>query len=188
MNAIKYIELYNKIRSYGFSHLQTIRNIIRIRKADKRVKLAIQELLDGKEPSLTVHGVSYDELTTEERMNPIRALLMLDWLIQEPVQAMRYMSYERYTGCPVQLSEEDVLKYGYGTPVTDDDLLMYAEHQDKRYDIEEFDDEIQIDITDLNIEEILCIDEFELSEEELAEVLEGISNGLTDDEIKSFIL
>ena len=110
MNAIKYIELYNKIRSYGFSHLQTIRNIIRIRKADKRVKLAIQELLDGKEPSLTVHGVSYDELTTEERMNPIRALLMLDWLIQEPVQAMRYMSYERYTGCPVQLSEEDYNK------------------------------------------------------------------------------
>lgn len=89
----------------------------------------------------------------------------------------------------VELNAKDVEQHGVGSlEVTDDELLELAEHQEERRDIEEFDDEIEIDISDLSIEEILCIDDFELEEDELAEVVEAISNGLTDDEIKSFIL
>lgn len=88
----------------------------------------------------------------------------------------------------ISISEEDALKYGTGGSVTDYDLADFAASQEERTDIEELNDELLIDITGLNIEEILCINEFELSEDELSEVLEGISNGLTDDEIKSYIL
>ena len=45
-----------------------------------------------------------------------------------------------------------------------------------------------IDITDLTVEEVLGIPGFELDEEELAEVLEGIRSGLSDEDIKGYMM
>lgn len=106
-----------------------------------------------------------------------------------PISSKEFDKLERVgKTLTVNLTEDDVEKYGSGSPISDEELLEFAENQEERFDVEEFNDELEIDISDLDIEEILCIDEFELSEDELAEVLEGISNGLTDDEVKSFIL
>jgi len=89
----------------------------------------------------------------------------------------------------VNLTEEVLREYGYsGKMLSDEELQEIATSQGERIDIDEFDDEKEIDITDLTIEETLCIEELELSEEELAEVCAGIENGLSDEEIKSFIL
>ena len=45
-----------------------------------------------------------------------------------------------------------------------------------------------IDITDLSLEQVLFIPEFELTDEVLNEVLTGIENGLSQEEIKSYML
>ena len=46
----------------------------------------------------------------------------------------------------------------------------------------------EIDITDMSVEEILALDSFDFPDEEYDEILEGMGNGLTDEQIKSYIL
>jgi hypothetical protein len=46
----------------------------------------------------------------------------------------------------------------------------------------------EIDITDMTVEEILALDSFDFPDEEFNEIVEGMQAGLTDDEIKSYIL
>lgn len=88
----------------------------------------------------------------------------------------------------IVITEEQLKQYGSGTPMSDDDLAEYAALKDDRDDIDEFESEIYIDISDLSVEEVMAIEELDLSEDELSEVCMGIENGLSDDEIKSYIL
>jgi len=88
----------------------------------------------------------------------------------------------------IVISEEDMNKYASGAVMTDEELMEYASLKEERDDIDEFESEISIDITNLSVEEIFCIDELDLSEEELVEVCAGIENGLSDEEVKSYIL
>ena len=46
----------------------------------------------------------------------------------------------------------------------------------------------EIDITDMTVEEILSIDSFDFPDDEFNEIVEGMEHGLTDEEIKSYIL
>lgn len=88
----------------------------------------------------------------------------------------------------VVITEEQLKQYGSGSTLNDDELAEYAAVQDERDDIDEFESEIYIDISELSIEEVMAIEELDLSDEELSEVCLGIENGLTDDEVKSYIL
>jgi type IV secretion system protein VirD4 len=72
----------------------------------------------------------------------------------------------------------------YTSYITDDELARIIAENDE----EGFDNEKEIDITDMSIEEILSLPELSLSDDELVEVTTGIYNGLTDEEIKSYIL
>ena len=63
---------------------------------------------------MEIEGVSFRELTENEGMKPIRAILMLDWLRREPAVAIRYMAAERYrsvmVGLPKQKEVEQITK------------------------------------------------------------------------------
>lgn len=80
----------------------------------------------------------------------------------------------------------------FGEHVTMEDIDAILENQGKRTDVcdidAEFDAEREIDISELDLEDILCIPEFELPDDEMSEVIAGIDDGLSDDEIKSYIL
>jgi hypothetical protein len=57
-------------------------------------------------PSIEYHDVSLEELINEDKLSPIRAILMLDWIRREPAVAMRYMEAERYRA-PQTVSDSD---------------------------------------------------------------------------------
>ncbi len=44
---------------------------------------------DGILPDLTVAGITFQTLVTDHGMNPIAALLTIDWLIRDPNAALR---------------------------------------------------------------------------------------------------
>jgi type IV secretion system protein VirD4 len=55
-------------------------------------------------------------------------------------------------------------------------------------EMEQINKAVPIDIAEYSINEILQMKDFKLSDEELIEVIEGMKNGLSDDEVKSYIL
>ncbi len=84
---------------------------------------------------------------------------------------------------PQHLTVEDCRR------LSDTELSKLLDAHEPRKDAPEPGDaDREIDISALTVEEVLHIPEFVLSEDELEEVLEGISSGLSDEEIKSYIL
>ena len=55
---------------------------------DLSVNEALSDLLEGKVPSLTIEGYSYDTLVQKYRMKPVGAILTLDWLVKSPHEAL----------------------------------------------------------------------------------------------------
>lgn len=107
----------------------------------------------------------------------------------KPISPMDFAKLERQgRTITVELTEEQLKQYGSGVPMSDDELAEYAALQDDRDDIDEFESELEIDISELSVEEVMAIEELDLSDDELSEVCLGIEAGLTDDEIKSYIL
>ena len=73
--------------------------------------------------------------------------------------------------------------------LSDAELNKLLDAHEPRTDTPEPGDyEQEIDISALTVEEVLHLPQFVLSDDELEEVLEGISAGLSDEEIKSYIL
>lgn len=107
MKIIKYIQLFNYIvAEEGSSPINACRTMQKIRQLPDELKLAVLDLLEGKIPYLEYHDISLDELINNDRMKPIRAILMLDWIRREPAVAMRYMETERYRA-PQTITESD---------------------------------------------------------------------------------
>ena len=51
----------------------------------KEIADAFEVLFTNKEnPSVSAEGFSYETLVTDYKMNPVGALITLDWLIREP--------------------------------------------------------------------------------------------------------
>ena len=90
----------------------------------------------------------------------------------------------------IKLSAEDMKQALYGRSLSDEELLKLMREQGARTDVAppEDEDEVVIDITDLSLEQVLFIPEFDLTDEVLNEVLTGIENGLSQEEIKSYML
>ena len=120
----------------------------------------------------------YEHLTEKKKQNECRPISKTDFELLE----------KQGKTIDIVITEEQLSKYGSGATMSDDELAQYAAVQEERDDIDEFENEIYIDISELSIEEVLGIEELALSDEELSEVCLGIENGLTDDEVKSYIL
>lgn len=103
--AMNYIELLNYLMSKDgedLSFVQAVRNIGRIRKLDSEIKKALISFVNTGKCSHTEAGVCFTELVGGERMKPIRAFLMLDWLKREPITALKYLALR---GIHADLSE-----------------------------------------------------------------------------------
>lgn len=93
---IKHINLFRYLtQTESLRPSEAYRNIQRIRKLPPELKEAVYDVIGSLCPDVEYEGVSYRELTEEEGMKPIRAILMLDWIRREPVAAMEYMATER---------------------------------------------------------------------------------------------
>lgn len=102
---MNYIELLNYMMSKDgedLSLVQAVRNIGRIRKLNPEIKKAMEDFLNTGKCSYTAAGVCFTELIGAEKMKPIRAFLMLDWLKREPVTALKYLTLK---GIHADLSE-----------------------------------------------------------------------------------
>lgn len=102
---MKYIDLFNYLISKDgedLSLVQAVRNIGRIRKLDPVIKEALVGFLNTGKCSHTEAGVCFTELVGTEKMKPIRAFLMLDWLKREPISALKYLALR---GVHADLSE-----------------------------------------------------------------------------------
>lgn len=102
---MKYIDLFNYLISKDgedLSVVQAVRNISRIRKMDPVIKEALAGFLNSGKCSHTEAGVCFTELVGTEKMKPIRAFLMLDWLKREPISALKYLALR---GIHADLSE-----------------------------------------------------------------------------------
>lgn len=96
MKTIKYIDLYNYYKDTEKLNLtETLRNIWRVRQLPTEYKVLIAEILEGKVPQFECNGITLEELTIKDKMTRISAVLFLDWVRRDPLEAMRFMHTDR---------------------------------------------------------------------------------------------
>lgn len=107
MKIIKYIQLFNYIVTEEDSNpISACRVIQKIRQLPDELKLAVLDVVEGKIPYVEFHDISLEELINNDKMKPVRAILMLDWIRREPAIAMRYMEIERHRA-PQTVTDSD---------------------------------------------------------------------------------
>lgn len=107
MKIIRYIQLFRYIITEESTNpVNACRMIQKIRQLPDELKLAVLDVINGKIPYIEYHGISLNELIDNDKMKPVRAILMLDWIRREPAVAMRYMEKERYRA-PQAVTESD---------------------------------------------------------------------------------
>lgn len=107
MKIIKYIQLFNYlVTEEDANPINACRTIQKIRQLPNELKLAVLDVIEGKIPYVEYHDISLEELINNDKMKPIRAILMLDWIRREPAIAMRYMEIERHKA-PQTVTESD---------------------------------------------------------------------------------
>ena len=120
MKIIKYISLFKYlIEDEGLNPMSAYRNIQRIRMLPPEFKQAVFEVLSSYVPDMEIGGVSFRELTENDGMKPISAILMLDWLRREPAVAIRYMATERYRSVMVGLPKQREVE-----KITQEDIII----------------------------------------------------------------
>ena len=70
--------------------------IVKVRQLPDEMKAVVAAVLDGSIPNVEYHGVCLQDIIEKDKIAPLRAVLMLDWIRREPAVAMRYMETERY--------------------------------------------------------------------------------------------
>lgn len=112
MKIIKYIQLFNYlVTEEDANPINACRTIQKIRQLPNELKLAVLDVLESKIPDVEYHDISLAELVNNDKMKPVRAILMLDWIRREPAIAMRYMEIERNRAPQaVTESEKEMLK------------------------------------------------------------------------------
>lgn len=107
MKIIKYIQLFYYIVTEEDSNpINACRVIQKIRQLPDELKLAVLDVVEGKIPYIEFHDISLEELINNDKMKPVRAILMLDWIRREPAIAMRYMEIERHRA-PQTITDSD---------------------------------------------------------------------------------
>ena len=107
MKIIKYIQLFNYIVTEEDSNpINACRVLQKIRQFPDELQLAVLDVVEGKIPYVEFHDISLEELINNDKMKPVRAILMLDWIRREPAIAMRYMEIERHRA-PQTVTDSD---------------------------------------------------------------------------------
>ena len=112
MTLKKYVKLFQYLRNEeGFGFSEAIQVMKKIDKVDAQVKEEFESwLLYRTTPNLEFEGISFNRLTKEEGMKPVRAFLMLDWIKRDPLAAVEYLRFGRHSMPMVQgeLTEEQI--------------------------------------------------------------------------------
>ena len=90
----------------------------------------------------------------------------------------------------ITITPEQMESAMQGRSLSEQEIIRLISGQRARSDVAEPKEEAEteIDITEMSIEQILFIPELALSEEETEEILIGAEHGLTDAQIKSYLL
>lgn len=97
MTIIKYIQLVKAIVHETGMHPSVIYDTVqKMRQLPNELKAVVAAVLDGNIPNAEYHGVCLQDIIEKDKMAPLRAVQMLDWIRREPAVAMRYMETERY--------------------------------------------------------------------------------------------
>ena len=95
--VIKYRVLFTNLeKDFGF--MDSIRFINRIRKFSPKLLNSLYNYQEsGTVPDIEERGVSFKELVDTERMSPIGAFIMLDWIEKRPADAFDFMYKYRHS-------------------------------------------------------------------------------------------
>lgn len=109
MRVIKYIDLYKYfIEVSKLSKIATIRNILRVRLLPSEYRSLVADILEKKVPTKCVDGVSFEELVSKDKMDPIYAIFFLEWLSRDPIPATEFMESQRLRSAIQPLSEHEL--------------------------------------------------------------------------------
>ncbi len=107
MTIIKYMHLLKAVVEETGLHPTAVYDaIIKIRQLPDELKAVVYEILNGNIPNVEYHSVALQDIIEKDKIAPLRAVLMLDWIRREPAIAMRYMEIERYHA-PQKVTEAD---------------------------------------------------------------------------------
>lgn len=97
MTIIKYMLLLKTIVEETGMHPSAVYDtIVKVRQLPDELKAVLAAVLDGNTPQVEYHGVTLQDIIDKDKITPLRAVLILDWIRREPAIAMRYMEIERY--------------------------------------------------------------------------------------------
>lgn len=111
MKIIYYFTLYKKLTNSGMAPWETVVAINDIRKMSPKLQEEVYKVTKDEEPKITIEGVSYAELVRPEEeggegMEPIRALMMLDWLEKDYINAANYLATRKFHAPKAENSKE----------------------------------------------------------------------------------
>ena len=107
MTIIKYMHLMQAVvAETGLRPTAVYDTIVKIRQLPDELKAVVAAILDGSTPNVEYQGVTLQEIIEQDKIAPLRAVLLLDWIRREPAVAMRYMEKERYHA-PQTVTETD---------------------------------------------------------------------------------
>ena len=107
MTIIKYMHLLKAVVEETGMHPSAIYDtIVKVRQLPDELKAVVAAVLDGCTPQVEYHGVTLQDIIDKDKITPLRAVLMLDWIRREPAIAMRYMETERYRA-PQKVTDVD---------------------------------------------------------------------------------
>lgn len=97
MTIIKYMLLLKTIVEETGMHPSAVYDtIVKVRQLPDELKAVVAAVLDGNTPQVEYLGVALQDIIDKDKITPLRAVLILDWIRREPAIAMRYMEIERY--------------------------------------------------------------------------------------------
>lgn len=89
----------------------------------------------------------------------------------------------------IVLTDEGLFDAINGRKLSEEEWERMRSEHEERTDIAEGDEfKVSIDITDISLEELMYLPDFILPEDQIMEITQGVANGLTDEQIKSYIL
>lgn len=87
--SIKYSSLKRYLRDLGYGDKDARRSIKKLRAMDPALKQAFALYFnEGIQPEMEIAEITFQELISKVKMNPVTAFLFLDWLNREPDTAL----------------------------------------------------------------------------------------------------
>ena len=82
------IIIHRLIEEYGYSEVKAKMVWQRITEISPNLYVVFEDWWNnGKQPNISIEGISFENLTTDFSMNALAAFLTLDWLMRDPKTA-----------------------------------------------------------------------------------------------------